>query len=85
MGRTAHQGAVDHESPRAYAAKKMVRVGTGRYPQKETETSLIEQFLYPKFGPGQMWEEVAERVYGRRRRDSYRMLKSAGSSMTASA
>jgi len=30
--------------------------------QKGTETSLIERFLYPKFGPGQMWEEVAGRV-----------------------
>jgi protoporphyrinogen oxidase len=30
--------------------------------QKETETSLIERFLYPKFGPGQMWESVAEQV-----------------------
>lgn len=30
--------------------------------QKDTETSLIERFLYPKFGPGQMWELVAERV-----------------------
>jgi protoporphyrinogen oxidase len=30
--------------------------------QKETETSLVEQFLYPKFGPGQMWEKVAARV-----------------------
>lgn len=30
--------------------------------QKETETSLIEQFMYPKFGPGQMWETVAEIV-----------------------
>lgn len=30
--------------------------------QKETETSLIEQFLYPKYGPGQMWEEVAHQV-----------------------
>jgi protoporphyrinogen oxidase len=30
--------------------------------QKNTETSLIEQFLYPKFGPGQMWEEVARRI-----------------------
>jgi protoporphyrinogen oxidase len=29
---------------------------------KGTETSLIQQFLYPKFGPGQMWEEVARRV-----------------------
>lgn len=27
--------------------------------QKSTETSLIEQFMYPKFGPGQLWEEVA--------------------------
>src|SRR4051794_1708506 len=27
--------------------------------QKDVETSLIEQFLYPKYGPGQMWEEVA--------------------------
>lgn len=30
--------------------------------QKNTETSLIEQFLYPKFGPGQIWEEVAKIV-----------------------
>ena len=30
--------------------------------QKETETSLIEQFLYPKYGPGQMWEEIAHQV-----------------------
>ncbi|MFI5098839.1 MAG: NAD(P)-binding protein, partial [Candidatus Acidiferrales bacterium] len=27
--------------------------------QKQTETSLIERFLYPKYGPGQMWQEVA--------------------------
>ena len=30
--------------------------------QKNTETSLIGQFLYPKFGPGQLWETVAEKV-----------------------
>ena len=30
--------------------------------QKRTETSLIEKFLYPKLGPGQMWEEVARQV-----------------------
>ena len=30
--------------------------------QASVETSLIERFLYPKFGPGQMWEEVARRV-----------------------
>jgi protoporphyrinogen oxidase len=30
--------------------------------QRDTETSLIERFLYPKLGPGQMWETCAERV-----------------------
>ncbi|GAG33836.1 unnamed protein product, partial [marine sediment metagenome] len=27
--------------------------------QKKTETSLIERFLYLKYGAGQMWEIVA--------------------------
>ncbi len=30
--------------------------------QKKIETSLIDQFLYPKFGPGQMWETVAQLI-----------------------
>jgi protoporphyrinogen oxidase len=30
--------------------------------QKNTETSLIEKFLYPKLGPGQLWQEVAREV-----------------------
>jgi protoporphyrinogen oxidase len=30
--------------------------------QRQTETSLIERFLYPKLGPGQLWEEVTRRV-----------------------
>jgi len=30
--------------------------------QKGKETSLIEQFLYPKFGPGQLWELAADDV-----------------------
>lgn len=30
--------------------------------QKNTETSLIEQFLYPKRGPGQLWELLAQKV-----------------------
>jgi len=30
--------------------------------QKKTETSLIEQFMYPKLGPGQLWEEVAKKI-----------------------
>jgi protoporphyrinogen oxidase len=30
--------------------------------QKSVETSLIEQFLYPKYGPGQMWETCADKI-----------------------
>jgi protoporphyrinogen oxidase len=30
--------------------------------QKDTETSQIERFMYPRFGPGQLWEEVARQV-----------------------
>jgi protoporphyrinogen oxidase len=33
--------------------------------QTHTETSLIERFLYPKLGPGQMWEAVAREVAAR--------------------
>ncbi len=32
------------------------------FKQKSTETSLIEEFLYPRFGPGQMWEGVARKI-----------------------
>ena len=28
----------------------------------EVETSLIEQFWYPKFGPGQLWETLADKI-----------------------
>ncbi len=30
--------------------------------QKNVETSLIGQFMYPKHGPGQLWEEVAKLI-----------------------
>jgi protoporphyrinogen oxidase len=46
--------------------KHFVKKALSRKPagiaQRETETSLIERFLYPKYGPGQMWEEVARKV-----------------------
>ncbi len=46
-----------------FAIKKIVgRKDASDIRQKNTETSLIEQFLYPKWGPGQMWEEVARQV-----------------------
>jgi protoporphyrinogen oxidase len=46
-----------------HAFKKVLKgSGGGDIQQKDTQTSLIEQFLYPKLGPGQMWEEVARIV-----------------------
>ncbi len=29
---------------------------------KKVETSLIEEYIYPKFGPGQLWETVRDRA-----------------------
>jgi len=44
--------------------KKMFRARGegGDLAQKGTDTSLIERFMYPKFGPGQLWEHVAELI-----------------------
>jgi hypothetical protein len=42
--------------------KSMRKKKGGDLSQKGTETSLIEQFLYPKYGPGSLWEEVAHQV-----------------------
>jgi protoporphyrinogen oxidase len=42
--------------------KKLMGGRSADIGQKDTETSLIEKFLYPKLGPGQLWEEVANRV-----------------------
>lgn len=38
------------------------RFQNNSFRQKNVETSLIEKFLYPQFGPGQMWEIVATKV-----------------------
>ncbi len=44
-----------------HAVRKIFQ-GIGDVRQKQTETSLVEQFLYPKLGTGSMWEETARRV-----------------------
>jgi len=46
----------------AHHVKKVFGIRSAEISQKDTETSLIEKFLYPKLGPGQLWEEVAKRV-----------------------
>lgn len=32
------------------------------FKAKEVETSLIEEFSYPKYGPGQLWELVGQKI-----------------------
>ena len=34
----------------------------GKKNKTNTETSLIEQFWYPKYGPGQLWETLAQKI-----------------------
>jgi protoporphyrinogen oxidase len=46
----------------AHALKKSVSGKSKDVAQKNVETSLIEHFMYPKLGPGQMWETAAEKV-----------------------
>ncbi|MGD0095382.1 MAG: NAD(P)/FAD-dependent oxidoreductase [Terracidiphilus sp.] len=50
------QGVVTHFVRKAFGSKN------SGIAQKSTETSLIEKFLYPKFGPGQLWEHAADLV-----------------------
>jgi protoporphyrinogen oxidase len=49
--------AVKHFLKKAFSRKQ-----SGELAQKGTETSLIERFMYPKFGPGQLWEHVADLI-----------------------
>ena len=49
--------AVKHFFKKAFTKKESKDLS-----QKGTDTSLIERFLYPKFGPGQLWEHVANKI-----------------------
>lgn len=42
--------------------KDMVAKKLGKKKDENAETSLIEQFIYPKYGPGQLWEIVASEI-----------------------
>ena len=53
--------AVKHFVKKMFSGKSK----SGDIAQKGTDTSLIERFMYPKFGPGQLWEHVAELVQER--------------------
>lgn len=51
--------AIQHAAQTIFKKNKK---GSNDISQKDTETSLIEQFLYPALGPGQLWEEVARQI-----------------------
>ena len=53
---------VIHAVKQIFAGDKKSGAEGADIRQKDTETSLIGQFLYPKYGPGQLWETVAEKV-----------------------
>jgi len=44
-----------------HAIKALIPKGNS-LDQKNVETSLIEMFYYPKYGPGHLWNEVAKEV-----------------------
>lgn len=46
--------------------KDMFQKAFGKKNANEGETSLIEQFWYPKLGPGQLWEILADEVTQKR-------------------
>jgi protoporphyrinogen oxidase len=48
-----------------HALQRRERDGAGDLAQRGHETSLIERFLYPKLGPGSLWETVAAEVRAR--------------------
>jgi protoporphyrinogen oxidase len=52
--------AVKHFLKKTFGKK--ARSDGGDLAQKGTDTSLIERFMYPKFGPGQLWEHVADLI-----------------------
>jgi protoporphyrinogen oxidase len=54
--------AVKHFLKKTFGGKAK---STGDVAQKGTDTSLIERFMYPKFGPGQLWEHAADQIRAR--------------------
>lgn len=50
------RGAIMHQLRKIFSKTKS-DIG-----QKNMETSLIEQFLYPKYGPGHMWQVVLKKI-----------------------
>lgn len=45
-----------------HMARQMCRRKNAAVNQKSVETSLIDRFIYPKFGAGHIWEVVAEQI-----------------------
>lgn len=57
IGTLSFRAVIAHAVSTAFGRDRVADVA-----QKQTQTSLIERFLYPKFGAGQMWDHVAQQV-----------------------
>ena len=62
MGCATDQEALSLVTVVTHFFKRSLSNESGGLSQKRTATSLIEKFMYPKFGPGQLWECVANDV-----------------------
>ena len=52
-----------HQRIKGLSIKEVLRhIFNPNQDQKKVQTSLIEKFLYPKYGPGQMWQIVAQKI-----------------------
>ena len=66
VGGAANQGSEPDDGGEAFCEDGVEQgpksSDAGDVAQKGTDTSLIERFMYPKFGPGQLWEHAAETI-----------------------
>ena len=67
-------------SPRRCCTRSSSRFAAASGLGAAQQTSLIERFLYPKYGPGLMWETTAEQLRARGVRLAVRGARDAASS-----
>ena len=70
LGRAAHQEPLAR-------ARRVVNARPAPKRNQKDITSLIEEFQYPKYGPGMMWERCREHGRGRRAPRSCSMRRSS--------
>ena len=61
-GRHPSEISADWGSQRVKGLSIMAVIKDMLHINKKKETSLIEEYVYPKYGPGQLWETVASEI-----------------------